>query len=179
MNILELLLGVVVAVAAIALVARPLWRGPSREREPFDEPAAPEETRKGVALLALREIDFDRETGKLSDQDYERLKTAYTAEAVAALRLEEGRAARAPDSVESLIAARVLQMRVGGPASLRPSASTTEHCPNCGPRPESDALFCSECGRALGAPACAACGAALVAGARFCERCGAPVAGAA
>ena len=179
MNLLELLLGIVVAVAAIALVARPLWRGPMTEREPLDELAAPEETRKGVALLALREIEFDRETGKLSDQDYERLKAAYTAEAVAALRLEEGRAARAPDVVESLIAARVLQLRVGGPSPLRPSASVPVHCPTCGPRPESDALFCSECGRSLAGPACAACGAALVAGARFCERCGAPVAGAA
>ena len=179
MNILELLLGVVVAVAAIALVARPLWRGPMSGREPLEEPAAPEETRKGVALLALREIEFDRETGKLSDQDYERLKTAYTAEAVAALRLEEGRAARAPDAVESLIAARVLQLRVGAPSPLRPSAAPSVHCPTCGPRPESDALFCSECGRSLGGPACAACGAALVAGARFCERCGVPVAGAA
>lgn len=179
MNLLELLLGVVVAAAAITLVARPLWRGARPEADGVEEPAAPEETRKGVALLALREIEFDRETGKLSDQDYDRLKAAYTAEAVAALRLEEGRAARAPEGVEAMIAGRVLELRVGGSAPLRPSAPASQRCPTCGPRPESDALFCSECGRSLGGPACGACGAALVPGARFCERCGAPVAGAA
>jgi hypothetical protein len=31
-----------------------------------------------MALAALKEIEFDRETGKLSDADYELLKTRYT-----------------------------------------------------------------------------------------------------
>ena len=41
------------------------------------------------AVQALREIEFDRETGKLSDSDYSALKTRYTREAVAAFRDEE------------------------------------------------------------------------------------------
>src|SRR5439155_18632511 len=48
-----------------------------------------------VALRALKEIEFDRATGKLSDADYEQLKAKYTAEALAAMRGEgAGYAAR-------------------------------------------------------------------------------------
>ena len=57
------------------------------------EPVDPEETPKGVALPALKEIEFDRETGKLSDADYELLKGKYTAAALEALRAEEAASA--------------------------------------------------------------------------------------
>ena len=65
--------------------------GPRQLRRAVFEPVEPEETPKGVALLALKEIEFDRETGKLSDEDYQFLKDKYTAQALEALRAEEGR----------------------------------------------------------------------------------------
>ncbi len=67
-----------------------------------------------MALTALKEIDFDRETGKLSDADYEFLKAKYTAIALEALRAEQS----------------------------TPPASQ-QSCGTCGPRPEPDAIFCS------------------------------------
>ena len=54
-------------------------------RPPAYEPLDPEETPKGVALAALKEIEFDRETGKLSDVDYEFLKSKYTGQALEAI----------------------------------------------------------------------------------------------
>jgi cytochrome c biogenesis factor len=45
-------------------------------------------------------------------------------------------------------------------------------CPTCGPRPEPDALFCSDCGSYLAA-ACLRCGAAVEErDARYCTECG-------
>ena len=55
------------------LVLQPLV-APGRPAAPVYEPLDPEETPKGVALAALKEIEFDRETGKLSDEDYAFLK---------------------------------------------------------------------------------------------------------
>jgi hypothetical protein len=127
--LLEALAAVLVGVAGLLLVFQPLIRPQRRTRE-LVEPLDPEETPRGVALTALKEIDFDRETGKLSDADYQFLKAKYTALALEALREEES----------------------------RPAATLS--CVTCGPRPEPDAVFCSTCGirltgetAALSAPA--------------------------
>jgi Double zinc ribbon len=159
-----------VGVMALWLALRPLLTPPGPP-DLVEEPVDQEETAKGVALLALKEIEFDRETGKLSDADYRYLKEKYTAEAVIALRAEEG--AKAPEDVEALIAHRVTALRFAA-AAAPPGAQA---CPSCGPRPEGDAVYCSTCGAALPAPAaCAQCGGKLSADSRFCESCGSRVA---
>lgn len=122
---------------------------------------------RAVALRALKEIEFDRATGKLSETDYALLKLQYTSEALTALRAE-GATSRMQD------AGSVAPTAAPPPASrLRPPV-----CPTHGPRSESDAQFCSECGRRLGtAPGyCARCGTALEREASYCHRCGARVA---
>jgi Double zinc ribbon len=144
----------------------PLEDGESRgaagdEGENPDDDLSP----RAVALRALREIEFDRATGKLSDADYARLKFQYTGEAVAALRAEGPPREDAP-AVERAPAVA---------ASLTPVAPS---CSTHGPRSESGAQFCSECGRRLAsAPGyCARCGVALEREARYCHSCGARVA---
>jgi hypothetical protein len=137
----EAVAAVVVGLAALLLVMQPLLRRDRRAPPPV-EPVDPEETPRGVALAALKEIDFDRETGKLSESDYQFLKAKYTALALEALRAEEQRAEA--DPVEALIAARVRSLRGDG---AQPGGGVT--CRNCGPRPEPDAVFCSTCGLRL------------------------------
>jgi hypothetical protein len=123
-------------VGALAIAALVLWLvfepilGVPRESPELLEPEAPEETRRGTALLALKEIEFDRETGKLSERDYDMLKARYSAEALSAIAEEDSAAPTAPAAL---------------PADALPS------CASCGPRPEPDAVFCSTCGRRLGA----------------------------
>lgn len=177
---LEVIAAALVGAAAVWLVLQPLI-APGSPRAPVFEPVDPEETPKGVALAALKEIEFDRETGKLSDEDYAMLKGKYTGAALEALRAESveeaARAATAAGGgvgdVEIMIAARVRALRSAA-TSAPPGAPS---CPACGPRPEPDAVFCSTCGQRLQeGGACAGCGAQLGASSRFCERCGAGVA---
>ena len=166
----EAVAAALVGVVALWLVLRPLL-GPPAPPDLVEEPAEQDETPKGVALLALKEIEFDRETGKLSDADYQYLKDKYTAEALEALRTEDGLGV--PGDVEALIAHRVQALRFAA-ATAPPGAPA---CPSCGPRPEADALCCSTCGGRLPAPAtCARCGTALSSDSRFCEGCGSRVA---
>ena len=168
--LLETLAAVLVGLLGLFAVLRPLIWPPS-PAEPVFEPVEQEETARGVALLALKDIEFDRETGKLSDEDYRFLKEKYTAQAIEALRAEEGTGA--PDDVEALVAHRVRALRSAA-ATAPPGAPV---CPTCGPRPEPDAVFCSTCGGKLFAAAtCAHCGTALTADSRFCEGCGSRVA---
>jgi Double zinc ribbon len=168
MPLVEGVAAVLLGLAALWLVLQPLLTA-SPIAPPPPEPIDPEETPKGTALVALKEIEFDRETGKLSDSDYQMLKAKYTAAAVEALRAE------AADKVdlEAMVAARV---RLLSPATTT-TTTPAPTCPACGPRPEPDAVFCSECGRRLfAAGSCTRCGATIVPGSRFCDSCGCQVA---
>jgi len=159
-----LIIGTVLALAALGFVLHPLFR----ERAPVAKRARSARPARGVrepsasdrVVAILREVEFDRETGKLSESDYETLKSTYTREALAALRSEESAAAAAgvpEDEVEAVI----LRYR-----------SRPRSCEACGPRPEPDAAYCSSCGRYL-AGVCAGCGSKISeVGARFCPSCG-------
>ena len=172
--ILEIIAALVVGAFALALVVEPMLRSSRPVSSPLDLPDV-EETPRGIALAALREIEFDRETGKLSDTDYTDLKQQYTQAAVQAMRAEDQAADAAvpagagstPDAVEAIITAKVRALRSVEPGAAGPA------CPACGPRPEPDAEFCSNCGNRLPTGVvCAGCGSALAPEARFCESCG-------
>ncbi len=166
---LELILGTLLAAGAMYFVLRPIFRpdlAPAPDAEPAGdegEDPADDLSPHAVALRALKEIEFDRATGKLSDADYDALRVKYSAEALAALRGEGARSA--------VRGAREPPTRV-------PLTAHSAPCPVDGPRPEPDAVFCSTCGRRLGtAPAyCARCGSALEVDARYCARCGTRIA---
>jgi hypothetical protein len=89
MTTVALVLSAVLAVAAVLFVARPFLRAPSRQ-EPATAREGTEDGRlelleaRDRALAALKELEFDHRTGKVSDADY--------ATAVVALRREAARA---------------------------------------------------------------------------------------
>lgn len=156
---LPLIVGTLLAVVVVAYVLYPLLFGSMpATRRPIGlsmvVPAADED-----AIVALREIEFDRATGKLSDADYAELKSRYTARALAAMRARGDAGADA--SPEDLVEATVLAYR-----------ARLKSCARCGPRPEPDAVYCSNCGSYLDEK-CAGCGRVVEeAGAAFCAGCG-------
>ena len=81
---IELLASGIIGAALLWLVVQPILAPTSAPPVDIDPPD-PEETPRGQALLALKEIEFDRATGKLSDTDYTALKARYSAAAIAAL----------------------------------------------------------------------------------------------
>ncbi|MCH8937979.1 MAG: hypothetical protein IH966_01045, partial [Gemmatimonadetes bacterium] len=95
---LELVTGIVVAGVALAVVLEPLLRSqgagggsPWDWVEDEDDLVDLEESgsAKIKALLALREIEFDRATGKLSDDDYASLMQEYSQAALVAIKAEK------------------------------------------------------------------------------------------
>lgn len=159
---LALVIGTLLAVGALAYVLYPLLVGPAPVRRLAP---ASKRTAKSVeqeAIVALREIEFDRVTGKLSDADYAELKTRYTARALQAMRANAAAdnvagAGATDDAIEAAVSAYRERMR---------------SCPSCGPRPEPDAVYCSNCGRYLPGT-CEGCGASVTeSGASFCASCG-------
>jgi hypothetical protein len=156
---IALVVGTALAILGLAFVLYPLFVEPRTARR---ERVAPSESAgdRDRAVDALREIEFDRETGKLSDVDYTELKATYTQEAIAAMRAEESATVIADPDTDPAEAA-VLRYRQRARA-----------CAACGPRPELDAVYCSSCGSYLPGR-CGTCGTAVtVAGATFCSGCG-------
>ena len=87
-----LLLGAVLAVACVLLVARPFLRDPAPADDRLDAPEPQEEMRVALAeerdrtLAALKELEFDHRTGKISDEDYRELVGPLRRRAAEALK---------------------------------------------------------------------------------------------
>ena len=97
MNV-ALALAAVLAVAAVVFVARPFIREPAPVSDRLDEPEALERRRlelaeeRDRALAALKELEFDHRTGKISDRDYRELVGPLRRRAAETLRALEPRA---------------------------------------------------------------------------------------
>jgi rRNA maturation endonuclease Nob1 len=154
-----LIIGTAIALIAVAFVLVPLFRDDAGEPAPAPHTASRGGSSGDDAVSALREIEFDRATGKLSDADYAVLKARYTSEAIDAMRAADS-AAITPEASD-LAEQAILRYR-----------KRAMGCEVCGPRPEPDALYCSTCGRYLPGR-CNGCGAAVSEpAARFCASCG-------
>lgn len=169
----ELILGVLLAAGGVYFVLRPIFSPPpagALESGVVDAGPDPDDdiSPRTTALRALKEIEFDRATGKLADADYEALKGKYTAEALEALRQD------VPTRPTAEPAGTRRAATAAGSRAMVPARA----CPTHGPRPESEAEFCSQCGRRLAAAPgyCPRCGTTVQPDARFCARCGGRVA---
>ena len=93
-----LALGIVLAIACVLLVARPFLRDPTPADDRLDAPAPQEEARVALAeerdraLAALKELEFDHRTGKVSDEDYRAQVGPLRRRAAEALRALEPKA---------------------------------------------------------------------------------------
>lgn len=140
--LIEALAAGIIGVALLWLVLQPILGTPQLAL-PHLDPLDPEETPQGQALLALKEIEFDRATGKLSDDDFAELTARYSAAAIATLD--------APPSV--------LRCLTHGPRA----EADAHFCPECGAGLVTENDACAACNFAVQPDAafCAGCGVRL------------------
>jgi hypothetical protein len=179
-------LGIVLALASVFAVLWPILRPPVGRLEPrplFDDPEDdPLEHRKEQALAALKEIEFDRATGKLSDDDYQAMLTRYTKEAVEALRAAEApaAAAAAAASVETaavpvLAGANGSGGAGGGGNGHAPQSAVSAASGSAEDEVERLIAEARQAAKGGGRKYCVNCGAPLEGSGRFCVECGARV----
>jgi hypothetical protein len=114
---------------------------------PSDAEMTDAEARRRVSLLALRDVEYDRVTGKLDEHDYQELRREISAEALAALAAEEAERREGEGAAASTrsgvldFEAEVGRVRAG----LR--AGTT--CRSCGHVNPGGSRYCSSCGVSL------------------------------
>lgn len=163
--------GIALAVIALAIVLAPVFSDEPPAEVRAEHRTAPkleidDEPVPGSAIEALREIEFDRETGKLSEDDYDGMKARYTMQALVELREQDAAAGRGAPSPVGATPVDLAERMV---KKYRPGSTI---CHTHGLRPEPDALFCSECGAYLPGK-CEQCGTPVTAaGAHFCTGCG-------
>ena len=95
MDVTAVILALVLALACVLFVARPFLREPAPEDDRLAELPSDERDRMRLSeerdrtLAALKELEFDHRTGKISDADYRELVTPLRRQAAEALRALE------------------------------------------------------------------------------------------
>jgi hypothetical protein len=104
---LALVLGALVAAAAVLVVARPFLYEPAPKDDRLEARGELEQRRLALAeerdraLAALKELEFDHRTGKVSDEDYRAAIGPLRRSAAEALRALEPRAHAGHERVRS------------------------------------------------------------------------------
>ena len=101
-----LVLGALLAVGCVILVALPYLREPAPAEDRLDRPGELERRQlelsevRDRALAALKELEFDHRTGKVSDSDYRALVGPLRRGLAAALRALEPRTREGADPAD-------------------------------------------------------------------------------
>lgn len=174
MLVATILIAALVSIAALAWVVWPLLnRAPAPllvEDDRFAELLA----RKDSVVMALKDLEFDYNVGKLSDEDYERYEQRLRRQAIGYLQQIE-QIAPASTELDAGVEAEIARHRrvtVAAPAEAAPVREAI-------PAVQMAALGTA----AVRAPAtngsagrfCTNCGSPIAAEHRFCAGCGTPV----
>ena len=123
--------------------AAPLRREESEQTEA--------EARKRVALLGLRDVEYDYATGKLDDTDYRELRSELATEALEAMEAEEsvGEGEAEDGDRGGYPAARSLDELEEEIARYRAALREGILCPSCRHLNDAGSRFCARCGSTL------------------------------
>ena len=102
------------------------------------------EREKMLALRSIKELEFDRAMGKLSESDWKEMSRRLRGRAARLMRqLDAGSSYR--EQIE-----RDVTKRLGGSAPTpAPGAAAARACASCGTTNDPDARFCKNCGNKL------------------------------
>ncbi|MEK9163252.1 MAG: zinc ribbon domain-containing protein [Chloroflexota bacterium] len=146
MPISSILLGLALVILVVPFVIDPFIKNNRRKRASQKNTSG--QLSKHETLMALRDLDFDFQTGKITPEDY------------------------APLRQQLLIAAAQAEQVVETPkAAVKPEVES-KTCPECNAAIQMDDKFCPKCGTALNLT-CPQCQKKIAAGDKFCAHCGA------
>ncbi len=162
MGILDILLITIISVASVVFVVMPIINKDDSGEEPIelDIDRISLEEEKEEAYNALKEAEFDYETGKLSDKDYGIIKEKYSKIAVEAMQKIE-KHEKQPSEKDGAVSV---------------AQEGTAKCANCGKALPNGAKFCQSCGNKVkpqaNANVCSKCGTEHKKNDKFCQGCG-------
>ncbi len=126
-----------IVVAATAYVAQPFWRKGAVVKRRRNGQLSELIERRDSLLAQIKELEFDYEVGKISDEDFAEINARYRTEAIAVLRRIDALRgnSRSLGQLESeLRKRRARQQKADRFCSQcgHPAAKTDRFCSNCG-----------------------------------------------
>ncbi len=142
---------------------------------------SPEEERKRSILRALKDLDYERSVGKISDEDFAELSARYRADAKALLKLIDAESAPMRQRAEERLAARLRGEKASdAPRKGKKAKAKTKSAEGQVPSaetpaasaPASDAPVQAVPAPPLATTLCPSCATPNDGDAAFCKRCG-------
>ena len=115
------------------------------------------EREKLLTLRSIKELEFDRAMGKLSDADWREMSSRLRARAAGLMKQLDAGAGYREQIERDLVKRLTVLPDPQGPdhgrrAELSSPASVGNFCTECGTKNEGDAKFCKNCGHKLSNP---------------------------
>ena len=179
MDIVVALIGLALAVVVAVYIAAPLTSRSRLMTAPEESPREKLLAERNTVLIAIRDLDFDFQTGKLLEADYRAMREKYAARGVEILkeldalpaggRKSEVRGQKSADmdEIEAAVQARrkaksqvagrkeeddieaAVRARRQSQVQNQKSEIQNLKCPSCGKPIDSTDKFCAKCGAAL------------------------------
>ncbi len=129
---------IVLTVSAFAFITYPLFKQRSRSVDAVEDDKFRElSSSRDTTYSMLKELEFDLQSGILSEEDYHDLEARYKRKAISILKELDNR--EKGSQVEDEIERKILELRRG----------KGRFCPQCGARYQAGDRFCSHCGTGL------------------------------
>jgi predicted RNA-binding Zn-ribbon protein involved in translation (DUF1610 family) len=167
MDIGAIFVGLALLILSVPVVVKPFRQnqpkgtGPGQRQGQASFTGDDLKTQREQVLAALRDLDFDYQTGKIAEQDYTILRSELLAQAAQLIGTQETE----DEAIENLIRARRKAL----------SEVQAPKCGQCDRELSVDDRFCPGCGEPAGT-ACSKCGQTTTSEDSFCSKCGEPVA---
>lgn len=134
-----------------------------------------EEERKRAVLRALKDLEYERGVGKISEEDFLELSSRYRAEAKALLQILERDLGPAREQAVRRLERRLKKERIDAPSEPTDGADTREAPMNDDPQSASAVADTASEPKNAEKLACQSCSTPNDADARFCKGCGAAI----
>lgn len=156
MEIASILIGLILLAASLFFISMPFRKKQQKDVKNSKTNLQAQKEGREMVVSALRDLDFDFKTGKVSEEDYTPLRARLMAEAAQFMERQQ----EEDQKLEALIQSR------------RAVHQQSTNCDHCGARVGADQRFCSKCGMPVKNERCSSCGKKILPNDQFCPSCG-------
>jgi len=155
-------IALLLTAAVFIFIAMPLIRQRKNAASSGDDRFRELSSKRDTTYSMLKELEFDLQSGLLTEQEYRDLETRYKRKAISILKDVDG--LEKDNEVEDTIEAQVKKLHLTGNSQgkgnqveddiekevLRVRQSRGEFCAKCGTKTQKADRFCASCGARLG-----------------------------